>query len=95
MRKTELHEDGSGSPIKFGIRGNNYEFYKHGKKICTVDKGTWDRLMVDNVLPSEIPAMMCKKIERQRSSFKVRHPLAGHDDYHDFGDRKMDDIEIH
>jgi|SRR3989344_3261238 len=77
----ELHDDGSGSHIRYGIRGNKYEFYEHGKKICTVDRGTWDRLMGDGVLPSEIPAMMCRKVERgARSSFRSQE-IIGYDDY--------------
>ena len=81
QKRLELQDDGSGSRIKFAIRGKHYDFYEHGKKICTVSKITWDRLMGDGVLPSEIPAMMCRKVERgARSSFRSQE-IIGYDDY--------------
>lgn len=67
QKRLELQDDGSGSRIKFAIRGKHYDFYEHGKKICTVSKITWDRLMGDSVFPSEIPALMCKKKEARKT----------------------------
>lgn len=98
--KIDIQYDGSKSSIGYScnMRSGKYTFWEHGKRILTITKAEWDRLMDGGALPSEIPALLKPKKEEQKvgsiTNF-FHHHMHGHDDYTDSGERRFFEDDHH